>query len=809
MKRRTGWLIVLLGVGDAGCTSEDGLADADPGPRIVPGQARAWRLESVDELPDPEGDFTGAQAGDLALVNDHVVAVVRAQVGGLTVPGFHGGGLVDLYARGGRDTLREHIVIVGFREVKPTSFDVVADGSAEGEGVAGAGAVAVVRVDGEDTDIHIIPDDFPISSGDSLGARITTEYRLGPDDRFVTLVTTVDRPGAALESLNAGDGMYISDDGVPFLPGAERNAGGLPVGQAPYVVQGGIAMVSEPPNPSGLALSIDNISGLLPANVQVSDGRPGSFARRFYVGDPDAPPAHTAGLVEAYMGTELGSLRVDGLPAEALVEVRRSNGKLAAVGDGATPFPVPAGELTATVILDERLGVETPITVTAGAETTASPPAPGFGTLALSATDDSGVPLPARALIFPPDSPRMVALIPPAGMELLVPPGELRVVVSRGFEYEIHDERVTVQESRSASVSAVLAHVVDTPGAVSTDTHIHSIWSTDSKVPEPRRVLSIAAEGVEMPVATDHDMVTQYRVPDDLQAWVRPIVGVETSTSNFGHYNGYPLQDAYDRTAPRNGAPDWLGLQPAEVFANMRATGAPIVQINHPIGDTGKDYFSAVGLTPDPATSLPPADMALGFDVIEIYNRGEDGQVDEVLAATHKILNTGKRVGFVGVSDSHTVDRWVGHPRTYLPTPTGPGAPSPDDPGSMTPDDFAQGILTRTTVVGGPYIEASITSPAPGAPPEGSVSIALRIQAPSWVPVDSVTVVTSEGVAAERTDMAEGVVRFEDTITIDRPPPLPANAGPAWLYIRVDSARRMDPVMGGRVFSATSPYALQ
>ena len=278
--------------------------------------------------------------------------------------------------------------------------------AATGEG----GETAVVRVDGEDTDIYIIPKDFPIQSGVSLGARISTEYRLGPDDDFLTLRTTVRRPGAPAESLSAGDALYISHPGEPFLPGVGRAALEIGVASAPHLVQGGLGMVADPPNPSGLALSIDNITALLPGDILTGEGRSAAYVRRLYAGDPDAAPAHLAGRMLEFEGRPTGALRVEGTPDDGVVEVRAPNGDLLALGDGRGPFPVPAGPVRVRALVDGRMGPEADATVIAGKESLATLSAPASATITIAARSGDGADLPARAQVFPLGGDRVVAL---------------------------------------------------------------------------------------------------------------------------------------------------------------------------------------------------------------------------------------------------------------------------------------------------------------------------------------------------------------------------------------------------------------
>ena len=60
------------------------------------------------------------------------------------------------------------------------------------------------------------------------------------------------------------------------------------------------------------------------------------------------------------------------------------------------------------------------------------------------------------------------------------------------------------------SLEAVLAKVVDSHGWMSADLHVHAVNSADSSLGNDRRALSFLAEGVDVLVSTDHEVVTDY-----------------------------------------------------------------------------------------------------------------------------------------------------------------------------------------------------------------------------------------------------------------------------------------------------------
>jgi len=217
-------------------------------------------------------------------------------------------------------------------------------------------------------------------------------------------------------------------------------------------------------------------------------------------------------------------------------------------------------------------------------------------------------------------------------------PGTYEVVVSRGFEYEVHRERVVdLRPGFTRRVLAVVVRSVDTTGWVSADGHVHANPSFDSSTSMELRAITMAAEGVEVLVATDHDVVSDYQ-PVIRELGLERVLtsepGVETTTLELGHFLAFPLR--YDFTkAPQHNAPDWVQLHPAIVMARMRKAGSlgaerTVVTIPHP-RDGFFGYFDQIGLSPYtmgvsvPTFSAGNRQLKKGrpscaFDAIEVLN---------------------------------------------------------------------------------------------------------------------------------------------------------------------------------------------
>jgi hypothetical protein len=130
-------------------------------------------------------------------------------------------------------------------------------------------------------------------------------------------------------------------------------------------------------------------------------------------------------------------------------------------------------------------------------------------------------------------------------VRLTLPAGRYVIHAGRGFEYSV--ARATVDLSRGKNVSRRLTirREVDTTGWAAMDTHVHTgTFARHGDAGDDERMLTIAGEGIELPVSAEHNM----RVDFDARArkaGVRelftPILGTEVTTPAIGHFNVFPI----------------------------------------------------------------------------------------------------------------------------------------------------------------------------------------------------------------------------------------------------------------------------
>ncbi len=248
--------------------------------------------------------------------------------------------------------------------------------------------------------------------------------------------------------------------------------------------------------------------------------------------------------------------------------------------------------------------------------------------------------------------------------ELKLPAGSYTVYAGRGFEYSLSQSQVTIKPGERKQIDVSLTRQVDTSGWISCDTHVHTRTHSghgDSTVQE--RMITLAAEGIELPIATDHNV----HIDHDpfarslrVRKYFTPVIGNEVTTKT-GHFNIFPVKAG-------SPIPDFKSNIWKTTLDNIFATpGVKVAILNHardahggttPFGP--KHFNEAAGEMLD--------DWHVGFNAMEIVNSGAT-QSDplELTRDWMTLLNRGRSITPVGSSDSHDVARhFVGQGRTYI-----------------------------------------------------------------------------------------------------------------------------------------------
>ena len=283
----------------------------------------------------------------------------------------------------------------------------------------------------------------------------------------------------------------------------------------------------------------------------------------------------------------------------------------------------------------------------------------------ITIVDDRGALVP---LVVPPGS-RLAArpgvvYTPDGRASVGLPPGRYTVWATRGFEYGVEMRRVDLVERGALRLDLALRREVSTDGLVACDTHVHTLTHSghgDATLDE--RAVTLAGEGIELPIATDHDHLTTDLAEAarrmGVAAEFTPVVGDEVTTKT-GHFNAFPFPAG--AKPPDPGIGDWPGL----LRAIRSAPGDRVVVLNHP-----RDLHA--GFRPFAPELFNPVSGEhrrgpLGVDALEVINSGAM-QSDPMRPVRDwmALRNRGERITAVGASDSHDVARYiVGQGRTYI-----------------------------------------------------------------------------------------------------------------------------------------------
>lgn len=811
---------------------------------IGPGEVRAGRL-SEDQLPDDPNGLAVWEVGDFALVNEHVAFIVEdTGISDLYIPfggsvigvtRFEDGALVD------RADFNE--LVIGLRRflVAPDMVSLINDGR--------DGNPAVVRTEGPLRAIPFFEDVLSSPAGPTVfgglllgqpppsdeefqSTRVQVDYELAPDAEHLDVYYTLD---TGLLEVKPTYLLIQSERMDPYVPGQGFGTGDLTLeyaymafaddDAASYAVEdvsGPMAAALAPA--AAFDITDPEVSGVLPlSRIEPIDFEAGTRVHlmRMHVGGPgidgllqaiartkEQPTRTISGTVQNADGTTAEGVRVHAQTTddEPVYLTRSTSG-----ADGAYSVGVPEGQEVQLVAYRRGDGISDPPVVVGTSDTSANLMLPQKGAIDVTATDaTSSTPLPVRVQVLPvagafqpPDNfgepivPRdniLHVVFPTDGKALLnVPPGDNRVVVSRGYEYDIVDTVVTVSAGANTPVAAALSRVVDSSGVLCGDFHIHTHRSLDAPDSPELKLRAAAGDGVELPVRSDHEFVTAFESVVGslgLEAWMYGLTSLELTTSSWGHFGVFPLVP--DPGLPNDGAIVWNGIdesgaveifEPVPVLNDARSRpGNPVVIVNHPRPEPGagggfgeligENYFRGFngpltntgGVQYDPVTDTiqrddidPDTWWDRDFKIVEVFNdssfaenkqddgriypgepptdaSGEIGTVDDWFG----LLNSDEREGVfaVGSSDSHVIQsgRPVGYPRTCVLVGT-------DDPEVLRARaDAPQEIKTlissgRAVISGGIYVMTPTMGQGPGETIVGGgpYSIDLKVQAPLWV----------------------------------------------------------------------------
>lgn len=328
---------------------------------------------------------------------------------------------------------------------------------------------------------------------------------------------------------------------------------------------------------------------------------------------------------------------------------------------------------------------------------------------------------------------------------LPAPAGEHTVIVSRGYEYELVEQTVTVAAGQITDVPVQLERSVDSTGTMCADFHIHSKFSADSDDPVDAKVASAIADGLEIPVSSEHEWIIDFQPIVEklgLTDFAFGMPSEELTTFSWGHFGVVPLFPKPDEV--NNGAVEWIGRLPPAMFDDVQGRPEdPILIVNHPSGGDFSSYFSQSLLDRKTGAGKDTEKWSTNFDAVEVFNDSDlESNRKESFADWMALLNTGTKVMAVGSSDSHHLrSSPVGYPRTCMSF-------GHDDPKKLSANIVRDALATGNTIISG-GLTMKVVGPTGEKPGDtvtgagGSIQLTVTVQAPSWVDATDLEVIVN------------------------------------------------------------------
>ena len=317
-------------------------------------------------------------------------------------------------------------------------------------------------------------------------------------------------------------------------------------------------------------------------------------------------------------------------------------------------------------------------------------------------------------------------------------PGSYKVTASRGFEYSIDVAEFEIKKGDSKSIELNLVREVPTPNLVSCDTHIHTrTYSGHGDCRVEERVITIAGEGIEFAVSTDHNHHADYEPfakTAKTRKYFTPVIGNEFTTK-VGHVNIFPV----DKTKKPADASikNWPALM-KEIKKHGEVRAAVLNHPRNAHGGLNNTKFQPFGPEHFHSQSGEQLDgWPIEFDGIEVVvSSALQSDYDLVYRDWFSLLNRGIRVSPLGSCDSHDVNRYIlGQGRTYVRA-------NDADPSKVDVEEVCKSLKEGNVYVSmGLLTEITVNEkflPGDTVKATGELSVIAKIRGPGWVTADRV-----------------------------------------------------------------------
>jgi hypothetical protein len=315
-----------------------------------------------------------------------------------------------------------------------------------------------------------------------------------------------------------------------------------------------------------------------------------------------------------------------------------------------------------------------------------------------------------------------------------VPAGRYTLYAGHGFEYSIDSVQVDLKAGDRIAHTFRINREVETSGWVSSDTHVHTFTHSrhgDATIEE--RAITLAAEGIELPVLTDHNQnidITNAAATNGVSAYFTPVTGNELTTK-VGHFNIFRTDSK--EAAIKADAETW-----GDVVLNIanKDKGHAII-LNH-----ARDIHN--GFRPfDPSHHISTAGLntlnwTFPANAMEVINSGS--QQSDIMTLYNDwfgMMNHGYFLTPVGSSDSHDVSRFtVGQARTYIKI-------SDTSVSNIAVDEAIRSFIEGKVLVSLGLLTTMRVQdnfgPGDVCACSGNINVAIDVRGPSWADAEKVS----------------------------------------------------------------------
>lgn len=314
-----------------------------------------------------------------------------------------------------------------------------------------------------------------------------------------------------------------------------------------------------------------------------------------------------------------------------------------------------------------------------------------------------------------------------------LPAGDYTIHAGRGFEYGIATARISLRAGETLRKALTIRREVPTQGYVACDPHVHTLtFSGHGDCKASERVVTLAGEGIELPIVTEHNKQSDYRTlatRAGVQHRFTMVTGNEVTTA-VGHFNVFPLDATI--AVPDHRATDWKS-----VAAALGPAASPrVVILNH-----ARDiHLKFRPFDPARHIALTGEDLEgweLPANAMEVVNSGAQlADPTRLVRDWLGLLNRGHRITPVGSSDSHDVSRYiVGQGRTYIRC-------KDDKPAAIDVADAVRAFTAGEVMVScGLLTEITVNNehgPGQFVPGKDDLSVKVRVLGPAWAKADKI-----------------------------------------------------------------------